>query len=246
MNNSVLMNISHCRVQWEVFRYGNIPRAHIKAGGVAYFWNSSCLCDETMFKALGIFSSNSFSFCFSCRIWQGQTQQVEAIDLIFLVIKKQKQQPKHVQVPLAAVSHILQHTGQCGCPGWRRYSWPGRDRNAHVSIVKETVLSVEGKKIILKYVKTNKQKNFPNGILTEVLISLARLAYFNVLRVSSYILDEGLTLAIITVLQLPPKESLRIRVSLLSLYGIKVFFFWNQREKTLTWTARTTPPPQKK
>lgn len=62
-------------------------------------------------------------------------------------------------------------------------------------------------------------------ILTEVLISLARLAYFSVLRVSSYILDEGLTLAIITVLQLPPKESLSIRVSLLSLYGIKAFFF---------------------
>lgn len=57
-------------------------------------------------------------------------------------------------------------------------------------------------------------------ILTEDLISFALLAYLSVLWVSSYDLDEGLTLAIITVLQLPPKESLRSRVSLLSLYGI--------------------------
>lgn len=57
-------------------------------------------------------------------------------------------------------------------------------------------------------------------ILTEDLISLALLAYLSVLCVSSYDLDEGLTLAIMTVLQFPPKESLRIRVSLLSLYGI--------------------------
>lgn len=56
-------------------------------------------------------------------------------------------------------------------------------------------------------------------ILTEDLISLALLAYFSVLWMSSYDLDEGLTLAIITVLQLPPKESLSSRVSLLSLYG---------------------------
>lgn len=57
-------------------------------------------------------------------------------------------------------------------------------------------------------------------ILTEDLISLALLAYFSVLSVSSYDLDEGLTLAIITVLQLPPKESLSSRVNLLSLYGM--------------------------
>lgn len=70
-----------------------------------------------------------------------------------------------------------------------------------------------------------------NLIPTEDLISLALLAYLSVLWVSSYDLDEGLTLAIITVLQLPPKESLRSRVSLLSLYGIWVFLPWNKWEK---------------
>lgn len=62
-----------------------------------------------------------------------------------------------------------------------------------------------------------KQKNL---ILTEDFISFALLAYLSVLWVSSYDFDEGLTLAIITVLQLPPRESLSIRVSLLSLYGM--------------------------
>lgn len=68
-------------------------------------------------------------------------------------------------------------------------------------------------------------------ILTEDLISLALLAYFSVLWMSSYDLDEGLTLAIITVLQLPPKESLSSRVSLLSLYGTWLFLLWNKWEK---------------
>lgn len=71
-----------------------------------------------------------------------------------------------------------------------------------------------------------------NWTLTEDLISLALLAYFRVLWVSSYDLEEGLTLAIITVLQLPPKESLSIRVSLLSLYGIWAFLLWNTWEKS--------------
>lgn len=66
--------------------------------------------------------------------------------------------------------------------------------------------------------------------LTEDLISLALLAYFSVLWVSSYDLDEGLTLAIITVLQLPPNESFRILVSLLSLYGIWAFLLWNKHK----------------
>lgn len=64
--------------------------------------------------------------------------------------------------------------------------------------------------------------------LTEDLISLALLAYLSVLWVSSYDLDEGPTFAIITVLQLPPRESLSILVSLLSLYGIWAFLLWNK------------------
>lgn len=79
----------------------------------------------------------------------------------------------------------------------------------------------------------NRRQLWNNGmpiILTEDLISLALLAYFSALWVSSYDLDEGLTLAIITVLQLPPKESLSSRVSLLSLYGIWVFLLWNRKD----------------
>lgn len=42
----------------------------LKARGIAYFLNFSNPCDEVVFKARGaaIFSSYSFSFCFSCRI----------------------------------------------------------------------------------------------------------------------------------------------------------------------------------
>eukprot|EP00162_Nutomonas_longa_P015232 comp22249_c0_seq4/m.52824 comp22249_c0_seq4/g.52824 ORF comp22249_c0_seq4/g.52824 comp22249_c0_seq4/m.52824 type:complete len:311 (-) comp22249_c0_seq4:537-1469(-) len=49
-----------------------------------------------------------------------------------------------------------------------------------------------------------------------VLMSLARLAYFNVLCDSSYWVCTGLTAAIITVLHEPPSESFSRRVSLLS------------------------------
>jgi len=54
----------------------------------------------------------------------------------------------------------------------------------------------------------------------------ARLAYFKVLIVSSYYELPGLTVVIITVLQLPPRESLSIRVSLLSLNGTKKPFLF--------------------
>lgn len=64
-------------------------------------------------------------------------------------------------------------------------------------------------------------------MLTVDLISLALLAYLSVLWVSSYDFEEGLTLAIITVLQLPPRESLSSLVSLLSRYGIWAFLLWN-------------------
>ena len=50
---------------------------------------------------------------------------------------------------------------------------------------------------------------------------LALFAYFNVLMVSSFWLLAGEIVAIITVLQLPPSESLSILVSLLSLNGTK-------------------------
>ena len=50
---------------------------------------------------------------------------------------------------------------------------------------------------------------------------LALLAYFKVFIVSSNYEEAGEILAIITVLQFPPKESLSNRVSLLSLYGTK-------------------------
>jgi len=53
----------------------------------------------------------------------------------------------------------------------------------------------------------------------------ALFAYFNVLIVSSYWLLAGDIVAIMTVLQFPPKESFSIRVSLLSLKGTKEPFF---------------------
>ena len=53
-----------------------------------------------------------------------------------------------------------------------------------------------------------------------VLIYLALSAYFKVFLVSSKALQAGLMLAIITVRQLPPRESFRSRVSLESLKGI--------------------------
>jgi hypothetical protein len=56
---------------------------------------------------------------------------------------------------------------------------------------------------------------------TLILIFLALFAYFRVLIVSSLDLLAGLIVAIIIVLQLPPKESLSILVSLLSLKGTK-------------------------
>ena len=45
-------------------------------------------------------------------------------------------------------------------------------------------------------------------------IFLARFAYFNVFKLSSKLLSAGLTHAIIKVLELPPKLSYNIRVSL--------------------------------
>lgn len=56
--------------------------------------------------------------------------------------------------------------------------------------------------------------------LTCVLMFLARLAYLSVLCVSSNVKISGDIHAIITVLQFPPSESLSIRVSLESRYGI--------------------------
>jgi hypothetical protein len=49
---------------------------------------------------------------------------------------------------------------------------------------------------------------------------LALLAYFNVFEVSSKLVAEGEIFAIITVLELPPRESFKILVSFESLYGI--------------------------
>ena len=54
-----------------------------------------------------------------------------------------------------------------------------------------------------------------------VFIFFALFAYFKVFNVSSNYALAGLTLAIIIVLQLPPKLSLSILVNLLSLYGTK-------------------------
>ncbi len=51
----------------------------------------------------------------------------------------------------------------------------------------------------------------------------ARSAYLSVLEESSYDRLDGETFAIITVLQLPPNESFKIRVSLESLYEICFF-----------------------
>ena len=50
-------------------------------------------------------------------------------------------------------------------------------------------------------------------------MALALSAYLSVLWVSSKLAADGVTLAIITVLQLPPIESFRSRVSLESRYG---------------------------
>lgn len=50
-------------------------------------------------------------------------------------------------------------------------------------------------------------------VMALVLMFLARLAYLRVLMVYSNWLLEGLTLTIITVLQLPPSESFSSRVS---------------------------------
>jgi hypothetical protein len=55
---------------------------------------------------------------------------------------------------------------------------------------------------------------------------LALFAYLRVLMVSSFYRDAGEIVAIITVLQLPPKESLSILVSLLSLKGTKEPFLF--------------------
>ena len=63
-------------------------------------------------------------------------------------------------------------------------------------------------------------------VVTQVFIFLARLAYFNVLTVYSYCQLIGDMFAIITVLQFPPNESLRSRVSLESRYGTYVPFLF--------------------
>lgn len=55
---------------------------------------------------------------------------------------------------------------------------------------------------------------------------LALLAYFKVLIVSSVYEPAGLMVAIMTVLQLPPRESLSIRVSLESRNGTKIPFLF--------------------
>lgn len=52
------------------------------------------------------------------------------------------------------------------------------------------------------------------------LICLARLANSRVDRVSPMLTAEGDTLAMMTVLLLPPSESRRMKVSLLSRYGM--------------------------
>lgn len=75
----------------------------------------------------------------------------------------------------------------------------------------DTYLPTEGSVVVIKLSRA------------EVLIFLARLAYFNVFNVSSYCRDVGEMHAIITVLQLPAKESLSNRVNLESLYGICIF-----------------------
>ncbi len=59
-----------------------------------------------------------------------------------------------------------------------------------------------------------------------VLIFFARFAYFNVFIVSSNCEPAGLIFAIMTVLQLPPKESFNSLVSLESLYGTKKPFLF--------------------
>ena len=61
---------------------------------------------------------------------------------------------------------------------------------------------------------------------TRILIFLALFAYFNEFIVSSYWEAAGDMVVIITVLQLPPRESLSILVSLLSLYGTKKPFLF--------------------
>ena len=56
---------------------------------------------------------------------------------------------------------------------------------------------------------------------TLILMFFALLAYLSVLIVSSYWLLHDEMVAIITVLQLPPRESFNIRVSFESLNGTK-------------------------
>lgn len=61
---------------------------------------------------------------------------------------------------------------------------------------------------------------------TLIFIFLALLAYFKVFIVSSFYDPAGLIVAIITVLQLPPRESLSILVSFESLNGTKKPFLF--------------------
>mmetsp|Transcript_24839 Transcript_24839/g.49442 ORF Transcript_24839/g.49442 Transcript_24839/m.49442 type:complete len:203 (-) Transcript_24839:454-1062(-) len=60
---------------------------------------------------------------------------------------------------------------------------------------------------------------FSSFLVTLVLMFLALLAYLRVLRVSSKLLTAEEMFAIMTVLQLPPRESFSSRVNFESLYG---------------------------
>lgn len=63
-------------------------------------------------------------------------------------------------------------------------------------------------------------------VIALVFMFFARLAYFNVFIVYSNWKLDGLTLTIITVLQLPPRESFNKRVNLESRYGTKKPFLF--------------------
>ena len=66
------------------------------------------------------------------------------------------------------------------------------------------------------------------------LILRALLAYFRVFNVSSNELSAGEQHAIILVLELPPKESYKILVSLLSRYGICIAFLVSSVKAEIT------------
>lgn len=150
--------------------------------------------------------------------------EVSSMDTMFHTRFSWSPAPCHI--PLPAVSHRSAHTVRYDCWGWERYSsaalpQPSRDTR------RRTRQSQHQHYVTLKTTGTTSTRG---KWLTVALICLALSAYFSVLWVSSYILDEGLTFAIMTVLQFPPKESFSSRVSLLSLYGMWLFLLWNKKE----------------